>query len=208
MKSMNKQNTIFIVSVIVSLLFGSSAMAGKQLYKWTAEDGSTYYSDAVPPEEAKRALIIMDSKGNKIKKISRAKTAEEYRKADKEKKRLLLIRKKKERKQKIDRDLRRMYPTEDAIARIRDEKIAAIDNGISLSADALKLYRNNIASLRKRAAEYARARKKMPGKIKRKIKDYRKLIIEMEHNVKTQRNNQEAIRQRYEKILTRYREIK
>ena len=186
----------------------SHVSAEKTMYKWKANDGSVHYGDRVPPEETKKAYEVYNTKGDRVKAISRAKTKEEYRRED-ERNRLIKAKLQAAKiKHKENQKLLRLYPNEEAVTRARDERIVAIDNGIALSTDALRLYNGNISSLRKTAAEHARARKAVPGHIKRKISMYRKMIQELNTSIANGRKKQQNIRQDYEKILTRYREIK
>ncbi len=197
-----------LISGLLSLLSWTAISAEKATYKWKSSDGSIQYGDQVPPKESKKTYDIYNSKGSKIRTISRAKSQEEHRIEDEKKRKLKILKQITARKHKEDIRLLRLYPNEEAVLYARKERIDAIENGIELSADALTLYQGNIASLRKRAAEHARARKPIPKYIKRKIDNYRKMIQEINISIKIGKSKQQKIRLIYEKILSRYQEIK
>lgn len=197
----------FSLVILLSQLMVTYVFAEKTMYKWKANDGSIHYGDRVPPEETKKAYEVYNTKGDRVKAISRVKTKEEYRRED-ERNRLIQAKlQAAQLKRKEDQKLIRLYPSEEAVTRARDERIVAIDNGIALSTDALKLYNGNISSLRKTAADHARARKPVPNHVKKKIAMYRKMIQELNTSIANGRKKQQSIRHHYEKILTRYREI-
>jgi len=205
---MSRSITFTILFSLIILFIGTPLFAEQSMYKWKSKDGSTQYGDQVPPDESKKAYDIYNSSGNKVKTISRAKTQKEYRIEDERKRRLEILKKIAARKHKEDQRLLRLYPNEEAVTLALNERVSAIENGIALSSDALKLYQGNISSLRKRAAEHERARKPIPLTVKRRIANYRKMIHEIESSIRTGKIKQREIRLSYEKILSRYREIK
>ncbi len=205
---MNRSTTLTLLLSLIILFIGMPLFAEKSTYKWKSKDGSTQYGDQVPPEESKKAYDVYNSRGNRIKSISRTKTQEEYQIEDKRLRRLRILKKIAIQKLKEDQRLLRLYPNEDAVIHARDERISAIQNGIALSADVLKLYQGNISSLRKSAAEHERARKPIPLTVKRRIASYRKMLQEIETSISAGKIKQQKIRLNYEKILSRYREIK
>ncbi|VAW76679.1 hypothetical protein MNBD_GAMMA12-1406 [hydrothermal vent metagenome] len=199
--------SLAFISGLLTLLSYTALSAEKSTYKWKAGDGSIQYGDQVPPKESKKTYDIYNSKGTKIRTISRAKSQEEHRIEDEKKRKLQILKKIAARKHKEDIRLLRLYPNEEAVLYARKERIDAIQNGIELSSDALTLYQGNISSLRKSAANHARARKPIPKNIKIKIANYRKMIEEIIISIKNGKTKQQKIRLTYEKILSRYQAI-
>jgi hypothetical protein len=58
-------------------IIGSQAVVAKKMYRWTDDQGNTFFSDQVPPEQVQYQRDSLSKKGRVIEKTERAKTKEQ-----------------------------------------------------------------------------------------------------------------------------------
>ena len=201
---MNNCPTKIALALVLCSLFSNSP-GQKKLYKWTDSNGIVRYSDVLPAEAVKYERNVLNPHGDTIEKIDRAPTPEEYarlerrRKQEQEKKRLAAE------QAKRDALLLRIYHSEQAIIKIRDNQIATIDYNIRLEQETIKDYTAKINALLKSAAEYQRAKRKVPLTVTKKIDELKTLISKIERVITLKRRKREKIASEFARTLARYR---
>jgi hypothetical protein len=192
---------------LFALALPVSLHAGPQLYKWVDEHGETHYSDRVPPDEAKQGRSVLNDQGITVKTVDAAKTPEELA----EEQRLARIREEQRRiaeaRAAQDRVLLNTFQNEQAIVNARDAKIAAIGNIIHISSGTLRGLEQKLTAQMKSAADLERSGRSVPPALEQRIRDIRAQMRETKEFIDQKNNEQEAIRQAYEKDIQRYREL-
>jgi hypothetical protein len=61
-------------------LFDSPAVCAKKMYRWVDEQGETYFSDQVPPEQAQHSHASLSKTGRVLELTEQAKTSNWSRK--------------------------------------------------------------------------------------------------------------------------------
>ncbi len=201
---MNRHPAKLALALVLCGIFSSSP-GQKKLYKWTDANGVVRYSDVLPPEAVKYERNLLNTNGDTVKTIKRAPTPEEQA-------RLERLRKQQEEKKRLaaeqarrDALLLRIYHSEQAIIKIRDNQIATIDYNIRLEEETIKDYSEKISALLKSAAEHQRAGRKVPVHITRKIDEFKDLITKIKRVIALKRRKKAKIQKEFAQTLARYR---
>lgn len=118
--------TLVVACTTAAAASAASQVKGTKAYKWVDENGVTHYGDTIPPEYSTRARQELNRQGVPVRELPRQLTpaeAEAAKNAAEEEAR------------RRDRDnfLLRSYPTVSDIERLRDERIALIENQMELA---------------------------------------------------------------------------
>lgn len=194
-------------AMVLVLLVSLPGTLLAEFYKWRDKDGNIRYSDTLPPEDVNKKRAVMDKKGVRVKHVDRAKTDKEFAaeqarmKAEKERLKKLAA------QQKRDRELLKFYRNEDEIKSARDAKVKIIKQSIEIDLDGRNILLVRLKRFQKSAAEYARAGKRAPIKIRREIRKIRQLVKRSDGIIKRKRAQQKKISDNYASLLDRYRHI-
>jgi hypothetical protein len=194
--------------LIAALWFPGPGVPAGRFYKWVDEHGQVRYGDRLPPKYAKRRNETLNSQGIVVETRAAQKTpeqlAEERRlanlKADEERKR-------REQAQK-DRILLDTFTTEDEMILTRDGKIEAIEAIIRVTRGRIDKSRQRLARLTGEAADLERAGRPVPAGLTRQIADTHSQIRQNLKYIDKRRQDQHAIRVKFERDIQRFRELK
>lgn len=195
------------IAIFLCGLLPLNCYAGK-LYKWVDEDGRTYYSDKVPPDESHRARSQLDEHGIVVKKVDAAKTAEEIRQ-EQEQERLRIERQRVlEKQQAQDRVLLRSFRTEDDIIMTRDGQLQAVDTHIRVTQSNIKRLKSTLDDMHKHAAQRELSGKHVSQKMLKDIEIKREALQDAYSSIIEREHHKNRIRQSFAKDLNRFRELK
>ncbi|MDD2800832.1 MAG: DUF4124 domain-containing protein, partial [Methylococcales bacterium] len=74
------QQRNFLVKLLLLCLllgFGSQAAFAKKMYRWIDENGNTYFSDQVPPDQTQHRRDVLSKSGRVVESTEKAKTKEQ-----------------------------------------------------------------------------------------------------------------------------------
>ncbi|MGR9051892.1 MAG: DUF4124 domain-containing protein [Gammaproteobacteria bacterium] len=71
------QRIISLFFVAVFLMFNASEVLSKKMYRWVDENGNTFFSDQVPPEQVEHRRETLNESGRVLEVTEKAKTKEE-----------------------------------------------------------------------------------------------------------------------------------
>jgi hypothetical protein len=186
----------------------AAATEAQRVFKWVDESGNVQYSDTVPPNDSDQERTQLDKRGLTVRRIEAAKTPEEIAK-EQELKRLREEQAKVERDQKAaDQVLLRTFRSEDDILMARDGKVAAIDTLIEVTRGSIGRLKEQLADMQRAAADLERQGKPVS---RRQIDDMdavRRQIADNYSAIVTNEENRQAIIERYESDLRRFRHLK
>jgi hypothetical protein len=191
-----------------ALLTLTSPPAQAEIKCWTNNDGVRECGSVVPPEYAQQEQEKISKGGVTTGKVERAKTEEELELARTE----AAAKAEEERKQQeqiaADRKLLDTYPTEDDIALVRDGQIEELEARIKLTENHIEKLHKNLNDIVQHAAAMEKRGEKPDAKVEKDIESVRKQIKEQEGFIVTKRGEQQAVRDRFDSDLKRYREMK
>jgi len=183
------------------------AQAGK-LKKWIDENGQVQYGDHIPARYAKQSVQTLNSQGVVVETRAAAKTPEQIA----EEQRLAAIKAEQERKQREqqrkDRILLDTFTNEDEMILTRDGKIEAIEAVIRVTNGRIAKIRQRLSAYKKRAANMERSGKPVPESLTRHIGESRNQIQQNIAYIDNRRLEQQAIREKFEADIKRFRELK
>lgn len=183
------------------------AQAGK-LKKWVDENGQVQYGDHIPPQYAKKSSQTLNSQGIVVQTRAAAKTPEQIA----EEARQAKLRAEQERKQqeqaRKDRILLDTFTNEDEMVMTRDGKIEAIEAIIRVTNGRIQKIKERLSTQKQRAARMERAGKPVPESVTKQIHEARDQIRQNIEYIENRRHEQQAIRDKFELDINRFRELK
>jgi hypothetical protein len=184
-----------------------SVEAGK-LYKWKDENGVTRYGDKIPPQYAKQRTETLSNRGIVLETKPAAKTRQQLA----EEQRLEKLRIEEQNRQRAqavkDRILLDTFTNEDEMIMTRNGKIEAIEAVIRVTAGRIEKTRARLAELSRRAANMERAGKPVPDTLSTQITDARHQIQQNVAYIERRKQEQQAIREKFEADIQHFRKLK
>jgi transglutaminase/protease-like cytokinesis protein 3 len=162
----------------------------------------------VPPEDVRQGREELNEQGRTVKVYERAKTEEELAEAKRLRAIQLEEEKKAEEQAKKDQVLLATYSSEADMLNTRDSKLASIEDLILLTEHRIESMQSRLTNLTDDAASYERSGKKVPDVITRQIENIRKQTSENEAFIVSKQEEQQAIREQFDRDIARFNELK
>lgn len=198
------------LTLIILALAVPAAQAG--MYKWTDDQGKVHYSDQVPPEAVRNEHEVLNSEGQTVQKIQRAKTKAEIRaeeaakaKAEAERKREEAARKKQE---DYDRTLLLTFTSLDDMKRARDQRIGTIESNVKIIESRIDSQQAKVDRLQEQAARVERSGHGSAKDIYSQIDGLRKQINAGKSRIRTLKAQERDIREKFAKDMARFKALK
>ncbi len=196
-----------------TLAFALSALsfdadAQRKLYRWTDKDGKVHYTDQLPAEAVKDKQEELNNQGMAVRTTERARTPEEQAAWEAEQARLEDERKVAEEKAKMDSVLTSSYPTEADLARAYKERFDLLEQSLESARVGIRSQEKSLAELLAHAADLERNGQKVPAGITDSIARTRGQVNEQRAYLERREKEHEALKAEYDRLLTRYRELK
>jgi hypothetical protein len=189
------------------LLFGLLGDGQAGLYRWADSAGNVHYTDTIPPEQVERARTEFSEGGVPVKRLPRAKTAEEVS----QEKELERLRKQRQRLieklQAADRVLLRTFRSEDDVMMARDGKIAAIDVMIQVTRNNIRRQNERLSNLRAQAANLERSGRPVPNHLKNGISKTEGSIRDARKTITDREAQKAEIQESFARDLQRFRQL-
>lgn len=200
-----------IKPVILTGLIGIMSFpvsAAKLISCWVNDHGIRECGASVPPEHSQKRIEIVNERGLVVKVIPAAKTKEQLAR---DREQALIAKEKEDRKKEQARQdaiLLNAYTTERDLIIARDNNLKAIEGQIEISKGNLHVLKNTLNQLQQQAANYERSGKKPPESLLQEIEETKTQIQAREKYVVIRENERNEMAKRYERDLTRFRELK
>jgi hypothetical protein len=161
--------TTLFLGCLLCLLGGQYVFATK-MYRWVDEQGNTYFSDQVPPEQAKHRRASLSKTGRVLEVTEKAKTKEQLE----QEKRLDELRKEQEKliaKQKIhDKALLSTFRSKEDILLAIQTKTETLDKQKDIIEGNLNRFKEQLNNQQKEAAVFERDAQPIPKKLLDEVK--------------------------------------
>ena len=196
------------LALCTSLWLSVPSLHAGKLYKWVDDSGQTRYGDRIPPQFAKKSNETLNKQGVVVGSKAAAKTREQIAaeqqlaktKAEQERKRQEQTHK--------DRILLDTFTNEDEMILTRNGKIQAIEAVIRVTESRTEKIKQRLAQHKLRAANLERAGKAVPQKLQQDIREARRQIQYNSDYISNRRKAQQAIREKFELDINRFRKLK
>lgn len=149
----------------LALLLSSEFASAKKMYRWVDENGNVYFSDQVPPEQAKHKRETLSEKARVVDVLEKAKTPEQIE----QQKRLDALRKEQEKivaqQASNDKVLLSTFRSLDDMNNAMENKLAGLDATQKVIEGNIERYEQQLQQQQKQAADYERNASKVPDKL-------------------------------------------
>lgn len=198
-----------LLAALIAGLFFSLPAAAK-LYKWVDENGTTHYSETIPPKHADKDRTELDKAGRAVKK-QEVLTPEERRAKEQAneqadaKKRADEEAAKEQRRR--DKALVNTYSNEKEIDLARNRNLQQVEARIGSINSQLKMAESNLAGLKKEADGYNAAGKKIPASLQEDLKESQERLAKLQQDLEKANAEKAALDARYDADKARYKEL-
>lgn len=200
--------TTSLTTLMIGVMLAAAPAAQAGIKCWVNKDGVRECGNAVPPEYAQQEQEEISKGGVTTGKVERAKTQEELEQARAAEAAKAEAEKQRQAQAEADRKLLDTYPTEDDITLVRDGQIEELEARIKLTQSHIEKLHKNLNDIVQHAAAMEKRGEKPDAKVEKDIESVRKQIKEQEAFIVTKRTEQDAVRERFDADLKRYREMK
>jgi len=196
------------LTLCTSLLLSVPSPHAGKLYKWVDDTGQIRYGDRIPPQYAKKSNKTLNKQGVVVGSKAAAKTKQQIA----EEQQLAKVKAEQERRRQEqahqDRILLDTFTNEDEMILTRDGKIEAIEAVIRVTKSRTEKIKQRLAQKELRAANLERSGKAVPQKLQQGIREARRQIQYNSDYVSNRRKMQQAIREKFELDIKRFRALK
>lgn len=202
--------TAFLVGIVATLgaAFAHAAGSGHTQYKWRDASGALHYSDSLPPEATRFGYEVVNGQGLVVKRVERAKTADEIVAAKAAAAKAETERLAAEQQARDDERLLSSFPEEADLKRSQQQRLDAIDQEIKSAKFSLRNQEQTLADLLDRAAEYERAGKPLPEVQSKQIATLRAQVDEQHQAIRRREIERDDTVTSFQPEIAHYRELK
>ena len=198
-------------AALLALMLAVPLVAEARMQCWTNSEGITECGNVVPPEYAQQEVRTLDRRGITTEVRPRARTPEEIeadrqREAEEERRQAEEDKRRREQESR-DRVLLATYLSEEDIIRTRDRMTGTINASIELNRINIERLNERLAEARSRAASYERQGRPIPEQVQEDITTLENQIVEREAYIASREEERDAMHQRYQQDLLRFREL-
>lgn len=176
-------------------------------YKWHDGAGNLHYSDALPPEAAKFGYEVVSPQGVVIKRVERAKTAEEIAAAKVSAAKAQSEREESDKQSRTDAQLVAAYPTEEDLKRAHAQRLEIMDQQVNAAQISLRSQEQTLADMLSRAAEAELTGVALPGGQAKQLADMRKQVDAQRIAVARKEGERDQASARFDVEVAHYREL-
>ncbi len=166
---------------LLTLMLSSTAHAQANPQKfqcWTDENGRRACGDRVPPQYAQKERRVYDGEGRVLEIKERQRTPEELAELERQKKAQADAQRKEEEQRAYDRFLLSTFNSVKDLEKMRDQRLSTLDGRINLAEKAVVDNEATLKQLRDQAAKAEAAKKKVPDRVQRQIKEFDKSLAD------------------------------
>lgn len=198
--------TRFQLLALLAAGIAFSLPASAKMYKWVDEDGTTHYSETVPPKHADKDRSELNKAGRVIRK-KEALTPEERLAKEQELAEKRAAEEAAREQKRRDKALTSTYSNEKEIELARKRNLQQVEARINSINSQLKMAKGNLAGLEKEAEGYKAAGKPIPPSLLEDVKGSQKRLDKLLQDMKKAQEEKDALNARYDADKTRYKEL-
>ncbi len=199
---------LFPVALILPGLLGlllSQPVSAKKMYRWVDENGKTYLSDQVPPDQTQYRRESLNAKGRVLEITEQAKTKEQLA-LDARLEKLKKAQEKIIAKQKSqDKVLLSTYRSVEDMNLALNKKMQAMDSGVNVLQTNLKQIEGRLEDQLRKAAGLERNGEKIPQILLDDIKSIKTQIESIKTEIGKRLEKKQIVRTDFEADIARYK---
>jgi hypothetical protein len=186
-------------------LLSSPAAIAKKMYRWVDEQGNTFISDQVPPDQVKHRRELLNPKGEVLDITEKAKTKEQLALEAQ----LDALKKAQEKiiaQQKAqDKVLLSTFRSLDDMERMLDGKMQSMDAQKNVTQSNLKSLHDQLAIQQRQAANHERNGEKIPQKLRDAIQSTEAQIQRTEVEIHRHTEKRDQVKTAFEADMARFK---
>ncbi len=194
--------------IIMSIVLSSSFAVQAKMYKWVDDEGQMHFGDKIPVKYQIRAHDEINESGAVVKHREAVKTIEEKAataRAERERKRLALIEKKKRQR---DRVLLDTYTTERDLFVARDSRLEAVGSQIQLAESIISDSNKKIESMEKQVVSIEESKRKVPDSLHKRIENEKHQVEVQARVMEKYIVRRDEIAEQFNGYIARFKELK
>lgn len=182
--------------------------ARRNQYKWRDAAGALHYADALPAEAVQFGYEVVNPQGIVIRRVERAKTAEEKAAAKVELAKAQALRDEANARARTDSQLLSAYPAESDLRRAQQQKLELLEQQVSAARISLRSQEQALADQLAHAAEIERNAKTLPEAQAMQIAQTQKQVDAQRVALARRENERAEAATKFDAEAARYRELK
>lgn len=199
--------------ICVGVLLASFAVAastgqisGRKVYEWVDEHGIRHYGDHIPPEYASQEQHVVNSQGIEVQRLEAQRTPEQLAAEDQKKTEAA-------QRDSQDRNLLNTYVSVQEIERLRDQRLALLQDQIKVTSQFLETLDGRLRKLRTNGMNfkpYSADPKapSMPDQMAEDLVHVGNDIRTQEQNLHERRGEEATMSKQFESDIARFKELK
>ena len=197
--------SLFLSTAITASLLWHANSFSAELYKWVDDKGQIHYSDSVPPEAINKKRDVIDQKGIVVDEIGAAKTKAQLEEDKRRKAREAIKKQQQDAIHQHDLMLLETYNNDSDIVKMRERKLAAINDIITINQNRIDKLKEDLVPFKKQIAAIQKSNKEIPGELRDKVKEIEDHIAMRVKIIQQQHDEQDRLRDKFQQDLERFR---
>jgi chromosome segregation ATPase len=197
-----------LFALAICCLLAAPAVQAQSVYRWVDDSGEVHYGQSVPPEFKDYGYVRLGPSGNVLERVEPALTPEQIEQRRRERAEQARLEAEERSREAQDRMLLATYRSEEDLLEARDMQLAGIQSQRDSTRKALELIENRFAGLIERAARLNRDGRTVPASLQQRIDETRSELRGMRADLDRLDEREQAVRDRFQTDLARYRELK
>lgn len=178
-----------------------------EYYRWVDKNGETQYGDQVPVEDSQHGRELVGEGGQVVEKVEPAKSPEERKRLEEERRIANLQRQKILDQEAYDRVLLATFNSVEEIENVRDERVNLIDQSIKLSKSRLRKQEKELTKLNDSRTRFIDKDMQPPEWISNNEAKVLKRIDAIEEYVRDRTLEKAKLKKQFDKDIKRYKEL-
>lgn len=200
---------LFVCALALAGMTAAAAeKTGRNQYKWRDAGGALHYSDALPAEAAQFGYEVVNAQGVVIRRVERARTAEEKAAAKAELAKAQALREEADARARTDAQLLSAYPAESDLKRAQQQKLDLLDQQVNAARISLRSQEQALTDQLAHAAEMERNGKTLPDAQARQLAQTQKQVDSQRAALARREAERAAAAAKFDAEAERYRDLK
>lgn len=205
------RKTVLVLALIAAAGSAADAFAQGDVrlrYKWRDEAGNLHFSDNMPPEATRLGYELVNQQGVVVRRVERAKTAEELAQAKAAAEKIAEEKRKADETSRLDAQMLAAYPTEEDLRKSIQAQIDLITQNIQATEVGIASQEKSLAERLVHAAEQERNGKQVPASVQKQINALRQGLNDQKAFLERRTADRTAMEKQLVTDTEHYRQLK
>ncbi len=197
-----------VMTVACLLVWISPSWAkGIETYSWKDGAGVVHYSNLLTQQAISRGYVILNGEGDIIKRVPAPLTPRQRAKEEAEARRLARDRAARAERARRDQALLRSFTSVEDIARLRDERVSALDARLRLLQSRQSQMEARLHQLEATASRDQAAKRRVPASVEVQIRELKSGLQEVDSAIGQLQSDRAATLRRFDAYIARFKKL-